>query len=916
MDYHGTPGNDTIDQAKQSLPADVTIYGDGGDDSITLSDGKAIGGAGNNTITGTGARAVAVYWDAPTGVSVDLQKGTASNGYGGTDKLVNIQQVFGSSHNDVLVGNSGNNSFVGMGGSDKIVGGGGTDQVSYFFVKSTDAKISYDVATDTFTIVKNFANDKGTDTLTGVSSIVFFGEGSDNTTIYRSDFTSNVKYSLAGVWDALPAGSNASVIGPFHTQLPLGADQKNGMVLGGWAYQGGFGGSGQPLAVNAAVLEQQADGSLKLATSKYLSSPATQGIGSINIADFNGDGRPDIFMAAHNESPFVAVGSVAFLSNAAGTFDRVALDDKVMAHDAELGYVKGVPTIMTRTFTPGDINPSYQYVNGKFVETIEAKGSWSSGGMSIAMADFNNDGAEDVVVGDFDWGPGYPRLTQNDHWKLAVYKWTDLLSGTGAPEALMETYFTGKPAYADIPSLNKVPGVAHVPRLWIDDFNHDGLPDILADAGLWTENNPGYPTVLEMFQNKGNFQFADRTDALNPDTSKAIDELDYSMQRLDLDHSGILSYLSGKDGTLNADGSTRAPNYLLVNDGTGRLYVALHDEFTQWEQGVHQFLSRSAELQANGVSVGAEVGHIDAFLPFQAADGTLNFVVDTQAGGRQVLTNVMAHYNVSTDFKQDIVIADRNDSKLMRTFAGNDSLADLHANGATRFDGGLGTDTVNYSGQFAGYHLARQADGSYKVSGGTGGMAQVDDTLLNVERIKFSDASYALFNGSAGSYAVTRDATGAVTVRGAAGAEVLQHIDRIMFADSAMAFDVAGNAGQAYRVYQAAFNRTPDKGGLGFWISAMDHGSSLKSVADGFVQSAEFKAVYGANPTSADIVAKIYENVLHRPGEKAGIDFWASVLDGKSATVAEVLVGFSESPENQAALVGVTANGIAYSPFG
>jgi hypothetical protein len=912
MDYHGTSGNDTIDQARQALPADVTIYGEAGDDVITLSDGKAIGGSGNNTITGTGPRAIAVYWDAPAGIAVDLQAGTASNGYGGTDKLVNIQQVFGSSHNDVLIGNSYNNTFVGMGGNDKFVGGGGADQVSYFFVKSTDAKISYDAASDTFTIVKNFANDKGTDTLTGISSIVFFGDGSDNTTIYRSDYTSKVKYSLAGVWDALPAGSNASVIGPFHAQLPLGPDQ-NGLALGGWAYQGGFGGSGQPLTVNAALLEQQADGSMRLATSKYIASPATQGAGSINLADFNGDGRADIFMAAHNESPFLAVASVAFMSNSAGGFDRVVLDDKVMAHDAELGYVNGVPTIMTRTFTPGDINPSYQYVNGKFQETIEAKGVWSSGGMSIAMADFNLDGAQDVVVGDFDFGPGFPK---SDHWRLAVYNWADLLGGTGAPQALLETYFTGKPAYAAIPSLDKMPGVAHVPRLWIDDFNHDGLPDILANAGLWSENNPAYPTVLEMYQNKGSFQFADRTDALNPDVSKAIDEFDYSTQRLDIDHSGILSYLSGKDGGFNPDGSTRAPNYLLINDGTGRLYVALHDQFTEWEQGVHQLLSRSAELSASGITVSAQVGHIDAFLPFVAANGALNFVADTQVGGRQVLTTVMANYNVSTDFKQDIAIADRNDSKLMRTFAGNDSLADVHANGATRFDGGLGTDTASYSGQFANYHVARQADGSYQVGGGAGADPHVDDTLLNVERIKFSDTSLALYNGNASAYAVTRDATGAVTIKGAAGTELLQHVDRVMFADSALAFDVSGNAGQAFRVYQAAFNRTPDKGGLGFWISSMDHGATLLSVARGFVDSAEFKAVYGANPSSADIVARIYENVLHRPGEKAGIDFWAAALDSKAASVAEVLVGFSESPENQAALVGVTANGIAYSPFG
>jgi hypothetical protein len=917
MDFHGTPGNDTIDQDKQSLPADTTIYGDGGDDSITLSNGKAIGGPGNNVITGTGPRAVAVYWDAPAGVNVNLQTGVVSNGWGGTDKLVNIQQVFGSSHNDVLVGNAANNVFVGIGGSDKFVGGGGSDTVSYFFVKSTDAKVSYDAATDTFTVVKNFANDKGTDTLTGINAIQFSGDGSDNQTIYRSDYTSTVKYSLAGVWNAIPAGGNAAVIGPFHAQLPLGAAQKNGMVLGGWAYQGGFGGTGQPLTVNAAMLEQQADGSLKLATGTYLPASATQGVGSVNIADFNGDGRPDIFMAAHNESPFVAVPSVAFMSNAAGTFERLVLDDKVMAHDAELGYVNGVPTIMTRTFNPGDMNPSYQYVNGKFVETIEGKGVWSSGGMSIAMADFDGNGVADVVVGDFDWGPGYPKQAQGDHWRLAVYNWNDLLNNTGAPKALLETYFTGKPAYANIPSLDKTPGVAHVPRLWVDDFNHDGKPDILANAGLWSENNPSYPTVLQMLQNKGNFQFTDRTDALNPDVSKAIDEFDYSMQRLDLDHSGILSYLSGKGGGFNADGSSRAANYVLVNDGTGRLYVALHDEFTEWEQGVHQYLSRSSDLSASGIGVNAQVDRLDAFLPYQAADGTLNFVDAMQVdGGREVLTNVMAHYNVSTDFKKDIAIADRNDSKLMRTFAGNDSLSDLHANGATHFDGGAGTDTANYSGKFMGYQLARLADGSYTVSGGgTGGVPQVQDTLANVERIKFADASIALFNAGASAYKVTRDATGAVTLTGAAGTEVLQKIDRVLFADSAIAFDTAGNAGQAFRIYQAAFNRVPDKAGLGYWISAMDHGTSLNSVAAGFVNSAEFRDVYGANPTSTEIVSKIYQNVLHRPGEDAGIKFWAGALDGKSATVAEVLAGFSESPENQAALIGATANGIAYQPF-
>jgi hypothetical protein len=96
----------------------------------------------------------------------------------------------------------------------------------------------------------------------------------------------------------------------------------------------------------------------------------------------------------------------------------------------------------------------------------------------------------------------------------------------------------------------------------------------------------------------------------------------------------------------------------------------------------------------------------------------------------------------------------------------------------------------------------------------------------------------------------------------------------------------------------------------------MDNGVSLQAVAGGFVDSKEFRDVYGVAPSNREIVEKFYENVLRRPGEKAGIDFWVSVLDNKQATITEVLVGFSEGHENQAALVGVMANGVAYTPYG
>jgi Tol biopolymer transport system component len=204
---------------------------------------------------------------------------------------------------------------------------------------------------------------------------------------------------------------------------------------------------------------------------------------------------------------------------------------------------------------------------------------------------------------------------------------------------------------------------------------------------------------------------------------------------------------------------------------------------------------------------------------------------------------------------------------------GNDRLAGGAGNDV--IDGGAGVDTAVYAGRHDAYAISPAAGtGAWTVQDKTGNEAGNDgtDQLANVERLHFADMDVAL--------------------------------------------DVNGTAGQAYRIYQAAFARTPDAAGLGYWMSMMDKGQSLNAVAQGFVESAEFATLYGATPSHREIVEKFYENVLHRPGEAAGIDWWTGQLDKKLATVAEALAGFSESAENQAALVGVLANGIAYQPFG
>ncbi len=155
---------------------------------------------------------------------------------------------------------------------------------------------------------------------------------------------------------------------------------------------------------------------------------------------------------------------------------------------------------------------------------------------------------------------------------------------------------------------------------------------------------------------------------------------------------------------------------------------------------------------------------------------------------------------------------------------------------------------------------------------------------------------------------------GQLSVRqsGSENVDLFQNVERLQTPYGAIAFDTAGTAGQAYRIYQAAFNRTPDQSGLGFWIKTLDNGASLHDVAQGFVDSSEFKQMYGSAASNGEIVSRFYQNVLHRNGEASGMQFWTDVLDQHRADVAGVLGSFSESPENQAALIGVMQNGISY----
>jgi hypothetical protein len=218
---------------------------------------------------------------------------------------------------------------------------------------------------------------------------------------------------------------------------------------------------------------------------------------------------------------------------------------------------------------------------------------------------------------------------------------------------------------------------------------------------------------------------------------------------------------------------------------------------------------------------------------------------------------------------------------------------------------GAGADRIAIGGGGGKLHVAA-GDGADNIAV-TSGAHKIDGG---------AEIDFLTYSGARNGFTVKSTATGFTVTDSMGAVSTLMNIERMKFGDATIALDITGNAGQAYRLYQAAFNRTPDSAGLGFWINALDHGVSLTAIAAGFTQSTEYQQAYGGMLTNRELITRYYENILHRAPEQAGADFWVDVLDRQAASVASVLAAISESAENQAGVLPVIGNGFPYTPYG
>lgn len=127
----GDGGTDTftsIENLRGSAFGDV-LYGDAGANILDGSGGDdtLVGRGGNDTLRGGAGTDTADYSDAVSGIVARLSTGVVSDGEGGTDLIISIENVNGGDFNDIIIAGGGDNALSGGAGYDVLIGGEGND---------------------------------------------------------------------------------------------------------------------------------------------------------------------------------------------------------------------------------------------------------------------------------------------------------------------------------------------------------------------------------------------------------------------------------------------------------------------------------------------------------------------------------------------------------------------------------------------------------------------------------------------------------------------------------------------------------------------------------------------------------------------------------------------------------------------
>lgn len=340
------------------------------------------------------------------------------------------------------------------------------------------------------------------------------------------------------------------------------------------------------------------NGTLVNRTSQWFSGNDNVILGSdrAKFADFDGDGKLDMYVTSNSEYQALTGSGWVFFNNGS-RFSRVNLNLDVNGHDATVYDINrdGRPDI----FTVGS-RVTFANADRTFTNHVVVGRDYGGTAASVAIGDFMGNGTSSII------------LTDQNSWQRGnnkLYSWT-----------LTDGALNGRPGTQDF-NLNLIATLPdsrfHLPkwstfgfsgshdyRALAFDFDNSGLTSAVIFSRPAKSNGSGGYTwpeynEIQFLKNRGGGTFVDVTDSTLVGYNTATSSTHYNPKLMDVNNDGLI------DIVLNGSSWTSATGPQVLIHTREHKYVASYgqvfDAFLGQSLQLEKALNANAESGANGI---------------------------------------------------------------------------------------------------------------------------------------------------------------------------------------------------------------------------------------------------------------------------------------------------------------------------
>jgi hypothetical protein len=375
----------------------------------------------------------------------------------------------------------------------------------------------------------------------------------------------------------------------------INGDGSEDMVIAGWAHTQG--GTEPDPPAQVFFLLSTANGYV-IKEGKDLGIENIPGSTDPIIYDFNGDGRKDIFFRGYTDFPVIAVPSIMAIQQADGTFISVPTAEKIASHSGDFVDFNGDgrPDLILAAYgwATGGLSGVLYYENtGTGLKLHRTDGAPATivylGGSSATAGDFHKTGVPTIINADTNILVDHT-MTLKNVVEISNFNWGsngDLVSATQTQ--FMTPFFNRDPRFARAFS-NGGDFKSHNICTKALDLDGDGYQDFVMASMIWsgqyTNVEPNH-SIINIVRGTA-AGFSDETESRLWNYQVTRRQSHHILRILDLNGDGRPDLIGSDEG--DVDNGMFVPrstgNEILLNDGTGNLVSVFWEGFDTLQQKV------------------------------------------------------------------------------------------------------------------------------------------------------------------------------------------------------------------------------------------------------------------------------------------------------------------------------------------